>query len=57
MRTPEELENYFMSSNRGKGNSLSFKDFIAEIIKPDYNNWEGKEEYEARFMEILEKRF
>ena len=37
MRTPEELENYFMSSNRGKGNSLSFKDFIAEIQKDSYN--------------------
>ena len=37
MRTPEELENYFMSSNRGKGNSLSFKDFIAEIQKESYN--------------------
>jgi hypothetical protein len=31
--------------------------FIDEMVKPDYNNWEGKEEYEARFMEILEKRF
>ena len=37
MRTPEELENYFMSSNRGEGNSLSFKDFIAEIQKDSYN--------------------
>ena len=37
MRTPEELENYFMSSNRGEGNSLSFKDFIAEIQKESYN--------------------
>jgi hypothetical protein len=31
--------------------------FIDDMVKPDYNNWEGKEEYEARFMEILEKRF
>ena len=31
--------------------------FINDMVKPDYNNWEGKEEYEARFMEILEKRF
>lgn len=37
MRTPEELENYFMSSNRGENNSLSFKDFIAEIQKESYN--------------------
>jgi hypothetical protein len=33
------------------------KDFIEEMVKPDYNNWEGKEEYEHRFMEIIEKKF
>ena len=37
MRTPEELENYFMSSNQGEGNSLLFKDFFAEIQKESYN--------------------
>ena len=30
---------------------------INTIIKPDYNNWEGKEDYEARFMQILEAKF
>ncbi len=30
---------------------------IKHIIKPDYNNWEGKEDYETRFMEILEAKF
>lgn len=33
------------------------KDFIDNMVKPDYNNWEGKEEYEQRFMEVVEKRF
>lgn len=33
------------------------KDFIYNMIKPDYNNWEGKEEYETRFMEIIERKF
>ncbi len=33
------------------------KDFIEEMVKPDYNNWEGKEEYAQRFMEIIEKKF
>ena len=33
------------------------KDFIEEIIKPDYKNWEGKEDYEIRFLEIVEKKF
>ena len=33
------------------------RDFIRDMVKPDYNNWEGKEEYEERFMEIIEKKF
>jgi hypothetical protein len=33
------------------------KDFINELVKPDYNDWKGKEEYEERFMEIVEKKF
>ena len=30
---------------------------IRNVVKPDYNNWEGKEDYEARFMQIIEDRF
>ncbi|WP_420571127.1 hypothetical protein [Kordia sp.] len=33
------------------------KDFIFNMIKPDYNNWQGKEEYETRFLEIIERKF
>ena len=33
------------------------KNFIDTMVKPDYNNWEGKDEYAERFMEIVEKRF
>ena len=32
-------------------------DFIQEIVKPDYNNWAGKEEVEERFMHIIENKF
>ncbi|NND79389.1 MAG: hypothetical protein HKN53_05785 [Maribacter sp.] len=31
--------------------------FIKNMVKPDYNNWEGKEEYEARFMALIERKF
>lgn len=31
--------------------------FIENMVKPDYNNWEGKEEYAERFMELIERRF
>ena len=30
---------------------------ILEMVKPDYNNWSGKEEYEERFIEIVEGKF
>lgn len=30
---------------------------ILDYIKPDYNNWTGKEEYEERFIELVEGRF
>lgn len=33
------------------------KTLIVQYVKPDYNNWEGKEEYEERFFQIVEGRF
>lgn len=30
---------------------------IKEIVKPDYNNWKGKEIYEERLMEIILSKF
>ena len=33
------------------------KAFVNDFVKPDYNNWEGAEEFETRFMEIVEKKF
>ncbi len=33
------------------------QNFIEDMVKPDYDNWEGKEEYVTRFMEIVEKKF
>lgn len=32
------------------------EDFINQAIRPDYN-WNSKEEYERRFLEIIERRF
>jgi hypothetical protein len=31
--------------------------FVANMVKPDYNNWEGKEDYESRFLAIVENKF
>ena len=33
------------------------RNFIIQMVKPDYNNWEGKEIQEERFMEVIEARF
>ena len=33
------------------------QEFIEDMVKPDYNDWKGKEEYEERFMEIIERKF
>ena len=33
------------------------KKLILDIVKPDYNNWAGKEEYETRFLQIVEGKF
>lgn len=33
------------------------QNFVVQIVKPDYNNWEGKEIYEERFFKIIENNF
>ena len=33
------------------------RNFIEDMVKPDYGDWEGKEDYEKRFIEIIEKKF
>ena len=31
--------------------------FIRKMVKPEYQNWQGKEDYETRFLEMIERRF
>ncbi|MFC4817122.1 hypothetical protein [Flavobacterium sp. GCM10023249] len=33
------------------------KNFIDEMVRPDYNDWKGKEEFAERFMEFVESKF
>jgi hypothetical protein len=33
------------------------QNFINAMVKPDYNNWEGKETYADRFMELVERNY
>ncbi|MCK0161286.1 hypothetical protein [Allomuricauda sp. F6463D] len=31
--------------------------FINNMVKPEYNNWDGKDEYETRFISLIQRRF
>lgn len=31
--------------------------FLESLVKPEFNNWEGKEEYEKRFVAQIHRRF
>lgn len=33
------------------------QEFVDSMVKPDYNNWDGKEDYSSRFMNLVEKKF
>ncbi|QJP33847.1 hypothetical protein F0365_05220 [Nonlabens sp. Ci31] len=33
------------------------QNFINTMVKPDYNNWEGKDTYANRFMELVERNY
>lgn len=52
----EDYERVVSQINTTKSVSEA-KALILDMVKPDYNNWEGKEEYEERFIEIVESRF
>lgn len=33
------------------------KSFVLDFVKPDYNNWDGKEQFEKMFLDIVENKF
>lgn len=49
--------NRVLSQLETLGSSDEATQFINQMIKPDYNNWEGKEAQEERFMEIVLGRY
>jgi hypothetical protein len=38
-------------------NFVEAKDFIEDMVKPDYNDWKGKEDFEERFIAIISQKF
>ena len=53
----EEDFNRVVSQTGTFDNADEVKAFITDLVKPDYNNWENKEDYETRFMEIVLNKF
>jgi hypothetical protein len=33
------------------------QNFVDQLVKPDYNDWFGKADYEKRFMFIMQRKF
>lgn len=53
----QEDYNRVISQLNTSGNWDEAMNFIEDMVKPDYNNWEGQEELETRFKEIIESKF
>jgi hypothetical protein len=45
--------NMVLSQVNSLRSESEIKSFIEKMVKPDYNNWKGKEEYESRFLELI----
>lgn len=54
-----EVENYdrVLSQLNTASTFEEASHFLNAIVKPDYNNWEGKSDYEERFIAIIEGKF
>lgn len=48
--------NRVLSQLNSIDNEKEAKSFISKMVKPDYD-WDGKEEYEARLIELIERRY
>ncbi len=53
----QEDYNRVISQLNTISNEEDAKSFIEHMVKPDYNNWEGKEAYEERFLQVVESKF
>ena len=54
-----DMDNYtrVISQLNTLESSSDAKNFIQQMVKPEYNNWEGKEEIEKRFMNTVFRKF
>lgn len=49
--------NRVLSQIKSASNFVEAKNLILNNVKPDYNDWKGKEEYVERFMEVVESKY
>ncbi len=49
--------NWVLSQLNTFSNQEESVEFIETLVRPEYDNWEGKEEYADRFMQLIERRF
>ncbi|SFR37134.1 hypothetical protein SAMN04490243_1233 [Robiginitalea myxolifaciens] len=52
-----EAYNQALSALNGLESMAALEKFIDGELKPQFNNWEGKEDYELRFRALVERRF
>ena len=53
----DETFSHVLSQLNTMESKAGARNFIINVVKPDYNNWKGKEDYEARFLELIEAKF
>lgn len=53
----EDVFNRVLSQLNTVGSFEEAKNFIQTMIKPDFDHWEGKDEYEERFIAIIENKY
>ena len=49
--------NRVLSQLNTHSNFENANNFLETVVKPDYNDWDGKDLYAERFREVIEKRF
>lgn len=54
--SPEDF-NRILSQLNTLGSYEKSVEFIDKMVKPEYNHWKGKEQYEARFLTLVERRY
>ena len=50
-------DKFIIAFTKEQLSSVANKVFINQMVKPEYNNWLGKDTYEERFLRVIELYF